>query len=170
MGSRLKIGVSTCLLGEPVRYDGRGRRNDLVIEILSPRFELIPVCPEVEAGLGVPRPPVQLVGDPLWPRARGVEERWLDVTAELECFSAIRVKTFSHLSGFLFKARSPSCGLDVPIYDQDGRETGRGRGIFVRILKEHYPLLPVIDEEGFSDPGRRNRFLQQLPHYQPPAG
>ncbi len=160
---RLTIAVSSCLLGNRVRYDGRDKRNGWICDQLVRDFNLIPICPEADAGLSIPRPPVQLVGDPQRPRALGVEDASLDVTAILESFAAKRVAELSEISGFICKARSPSCGLGtVPVYDMAGEVVAEDHGIFMRMLRQRYPLLPIIDEQGIGDPERRRRFLQRL--------
>lgn len=149
---RARIGVSACLLGERVRYDGNHKRDVLVCDTLSQDFELIPVCPEAEAGLGVPRPPVQLVGDARHPRVRGVENPGLDVTASLEVFCDEWVGRLQGVSGFVLKARSPSCGLiDTPLFDLEGQIQSAGPGVFARILQQRHPQLPVVDENDLHD-------------------
>ncbi len=161
--SRPCIAVSSCLLGNRVRYDGGDKRNGFICEQLAQDFELIPVCPEADAGLTIPRPPVQLVGDPERPQALGVEDASLDVTAILESFANQRVAELSAISGFIGKARSPSCGFGTtPIYDPAGAIRVMASGIFMRILREHYPQLPVIDEEGMRDPELRRQFLRRV--------
>ena len=162
MYDQLKIGVSSCLLGEPVRYDGRSKRNGLVADGVFRLFDFVPVCPEVEAGFSVPRSPVQLVGNPGTLRVLGVGDRTLDVTEGLEQFSTAKAEELNGLSGYIFKARSPSCGPDVPIHDMSGEKIGRSMGLFVRAMTDRYPLLPVIDEEGIADSDLGGRFLLKV--------
>ena len=166
MADRPVIGVSACLLGEQVRYDGGDKRDPSLRELLARDFELFPVCPEVLAGLGIPRPPVQLVGDPSRPRARGVQDVSLDVTERLEAAARWSMPELKHLSGFVCKARSPSCGLHTtPLYDETGMLQTTVSGLFVRILQEWYPELPLEDEGGINDPQRRRAFLQEAAAY-----
>lgn len=161
--SKLIIGVSSCLLGEPVRYDGGHKRHALICEELARRFELVGVCPEAEAGLGVPRPPVMLVGDPIHPRALGVEDRGLDVTARLEAFAQDWARRHDDIAGLLLKSRSPSCGIsDVPVFDSAGQAQAHGPGIFARVLRQQYPSLPMEDEAGIEDPVRRQQFVERV--------
>lgn len=159
MHDQLKIGVSSCLLGEPVRYDGRSKRNGLVADRISRLFDFVPVCPEVEAGFSIPRPPVQLVADQETLRALGVRDPTLDVTESLKQFSTAKAEQLKELSGYIFKARSPSCGPDVLIHTMSGGEAGRGMGLFVCAMNDRYPLLPIIDEESIADSEQGGRFL-----------
>ena len=163
MTGRPVIGVSACLLGEKVRYDGGDKLDHRLCELLASDYELIPVCPEVLAGLEVPRPPVQLVGDPARPQALGVEDPSLDVTERLEAGAHWAMPELAHLSGFVCKARSPSCGLNsTPLYDETGALQATVSGLFVRILQERYPKLPLEDEAGIHDPQRCRAFLEAV--------
>lgn len=155
--------VSRCLLGDPVRYDGADRRSDELIATLAGRFRLIPVCPEVGAGLGVPRPPVRLqyVGGEL--RACGVADPGLDVTGALVRYAREMVAGLPEIAGCVLKARSPSCAAhDCPIHDPSGMEIDRGPGLFVRELQRVRPELPLIDEGGIADPSPCAAFLAAL--------
>lgn len=159
---RLRIGVSACLLGEAVRYDGDSKRCPEV-QALARAFELVPVCPEVAIGLGVPRPPIQLEGRPEAPRAIGVRERQLDVSEALLAFGTHIACTLHDLSGFVLKSRSPSCGVDsVPVHLPDGRTHAHGRGLFARALMNALPLLPVEEEAALKDPERRDSFFERV--------
>ena len=162
METKPTIGISSCLLGERVRYDGQDKRDQPLIGFVSDYFNVVPVCPEMGAGLGVPRPPVQLVGDPLQPRALGVRCRELDVTEQLERYAREKADGLGMVSGFIFKVRSPSCGPDTPLYDVNGVEIGRTQGIFYRVLTDRYPLLPVEDEEGLRQSVNTGRFLLKV--------
>ena len=163
---RPTIGVSACLLGYPVRYDGRSKRHDFICEILARRFKLIPICPEADAELGVPRPPVQLVGDPRWPRMLGVDDKALDVTEAIEAFSSTVTADLNRFSGFILKARSPSCGQrKVPLYDIDGHDAGYASGVFVRLLREADPLMPLADESDIDDSEYCAEFLGRVDAY-----
>ncbi|MEJ1353889.1 MAG: DUF523 domain-containing protein [Candidatus Sedimenticola sp. (ex Thyasira tokunagai)] len=159
MNQRLKIGVSSCLLGERVRYDGELKRSALIADDMAHFFDFIPVCPEVEAGFPVPRPPVQLVGDQLAPRVVEVGNSQIDITERLDTFSRQRVVELEGVCGYLFKARSPSCGPDIPLFDLSGREVGRTKGIFSRSVQHHFPLLPVEDEGGMENSANGGWFL-----------
>lgn len=166
MASRPRIAVSSCLLGNPVRYDGTDRFSEAICTHLARQFEIVAVCPEVEAGLGTPRPPVRLTGNPRHPLALGVEDASLDVTAALLRFSDSWLAQAKTLSGVVLKSRSPSCGLrDTPVFDRHGAIQSSGAGLFTRVLTRHYPQLPVDDEVGIADAKRRNAFINRVEQY-----
>jgi uncharacterized protein YbbK (DUF523 family) len=128
----LRIGISRCLLGHEVRYDGGHKRDQFLNEVLGRCVEWVPICPEVEAGLGVPREPMRLMGNSQHPRLITVDTQQ-DKTKILDQFSRNRVRelTSLDLSGYVFKARSPSCGMQaVPLYDRAGGFTQNGAGLF----------------------------------------
>ena len=157
------IAVSGCLLGDPVRYDGTDKHNDLICNHLSTHFEMIAVCPEVGAGLGTPRPPIKLTGNPLQPRALGVENPRLDVTSALTSFANSWLAQAKNISGAILKSRSPSCGLwDAPIFDPHDQVQSRGPGLFTQTLIQHYPQLPISDEAEITDPKLRNAFISNI--------
>lgn len=160
----LKIGVSACLLGERVRYDGGHKRNQMLLDYLALRYALVPICPEVAAGLGVPRPPVQLVARGVEIRAVGVLDEQLDVTRPLIEYGR-QVIAGEGLCGFVFKSRSPSCGLGTtPIRNEDGSHHV-GNGLFAQQIVQAWPALPVIDEESLQQPLLRQLFLRQVEAY-----
>lgn len=163
---KLILGISACLLGEPVRYDGGHKRDRCILETLAPHFDFRPICPEMGIGLGTPRPPLQLVQEGAAIRARGVHDPALDVTADLAAFGR-RVAAEAHdLSGYLFKARSPSCGLErVRVHDQAGRAHPRGRGIYADAVLNSVPLLPAEEEGRLRDAALRENFLERVHAY-----
>ena len=164
--TRPVIGVSRCLLGDAVRYDGKAKPHRFVLDTLSRRFSLYPVCPEVEAGLGVPRPPVQLCGDPLAPRLTGRDDPALDITNTLDAWCRQKLATLPVLHGFVCKSRSPSCGLrSTPVFSGDDCISETGRGIFARRLCERFPELPVIEETGLDDATQSSHFLAAVEQY-----
>src|SRR5512143_963140 len=164
---RIRIGVSSCLLGNPVRLDG-GHRRDPVVARLSRLFTLVPLCPEVEVGMGTPRPPIRLVRGRGGPRLLEPESgrehtasmrRWARRgLAELEGLG---------LAGFVLKSRSPSCGLDgVDLWPaRGGRSSPEGRGLFAEALLARWPDLPVEEEGRLRDPLARRRFVAQVRAY-----
>ena len=155
---KIKIGVSSCLLGERVRYDGECKRNQPVIDLLGQRFEAVPVCPEVELGMGVPREAVQLVAGDLAPYMVGIESG-KDWTQAMTDFSSQKLETLTHLSGFIFKSRSPSCGTgNVPLH----HEQEKSAGLFAQAFTKHFPALPVIDEEQLQDEKAREGFIARV--------
>ena len=163
-----RVGISRCLLGDDVRYDGTNRLSAAVAE-LTPLVEWVSVCPEVEVGMGVPREPIQLVrhdagvrSDAESVRLKGVHsgEDWTD---RMHGWAAARVADLAALgiSGFVLKARSPSCGpTGVLVHDDRGAPTSTGRGLFAEALASAMPGLPMIDEEALADRQLRERFLQ----------
>ena len=156
-----RIGVSACLLGAQVRYDGGHKHDPVLTETLAPFVEWIPVCPEVEIGLGVPRDTLRLVGAPGTPRLV-VERTGEDLTTRMARFAAARVVELARLGldGYVLKSGSPSCGLfDVRIHDERSRVAGAGRGLFAATLVDALPALPVEDEGRLADPAVRDDFL-----------
>lgn len=163
--SDIRIGISSCLLGEPVRYDGGHRRNDDIVNALGRCFTFVPVCPEVEVGMGVPRETLHLIGDPDAPRMV-TTETGIDQTDRMLAFARERVRQLEamDLSGYIFKSRSPSCGMEgVEVRSERGSR--RGRGLFARALIEHFPNMPVVEEGQLSDPALREDFIERVFRY-----
>jgi uncharacterized protein YbbK (DUF523 family) len=161
--ARPLVGVSRCLLGDAVRYDGESKTNAFVMENLSQQFDLVPVCPEVEAGLGVPRPPVRLTASIENPRLTGRDDPALDVTAILASYSQVKSTELNQLSGFIFKSRSPSCGLNSsPVFIDNECVTETSRGIFARSLCAAYPDLAVIEDSELENSVLLDRFIQSI--------
>jgi uncharacterized protein YbbK (DUF523 family) len=159
----LRLGVSACLLGAKVRFDGGHKRNRFIIEELGAHFEFVPFCPEVAIGMGTPRPPIRLVGDPQAPRAVASRNDGLDVTDALREYSAITAGRLDGLCGFVFKKDSPSCGMErVKVYSDTGMSHRDGSGIFARAVQEANPLLPVEEEGRLNDPGLRENFVLRV--------
>jgi uncharacterized protein YbbK (DUF523 family) len=155
----IKIGVSSCLLGEPVRYDGGHKRNQTVIDLLGDRFEAVPVCPEVEMGMGVPREPVQLVA--ALPRMVGVDsgKDW-----DMAGFADKKLGDLANLRGFIFKSRSPSCGTGgISTYTETGQtQAEKMAGLFAQAFMKRFPSIPVIDEEALQDEKIRKDFIARV--------
>ena len=164
--NKLRIGISQCLLGDHVRYDGGHKRDALLADTLSRQVEWVPVCPEVEAGLGVPREPMRLEGTAASPRL--VTTTAVDHTAAMRRFSARRLRELERLelSGYVFKARSPSCGIGrVPLMNTRGIEMPEGVGLFAQALMAHFQMMPVEDEDRLHDPNILKDFLQRASDY-----
>lgn len=162
-----RIGISRCLLGEHVRYDGGHKLDRFLVETLSRFVEWVPVCPEVEIGLSTPREAMQLVGDPRAPHLITITSG-VDHTEAMEQFSRRRLRELEALalSGFVFKTGSPSCGIrQVPLYNKQGIETPDGIGLFARAFMEHFPLVPVEDEDRLHDPQAVKNFLERVRAY-----
>lgn len=162
---RVRVGVSACLLGEAVRYDGGHKRNARVTEDLARHFELVPLCPEVAIGMGVPRPPIRLTGDPGNPAARGVDDPAMDVGAAIRAYGERVGASIDGLSGYVFKKGSPSCGLGgVPVYPAAGGDaaSGAATGLYAAAIRRLQPLLPVEEEDRLEDPALHARFLLRV--------
>ena len=159
----INIGISACLAGEPVRYDGSHLYVADLCEYLSSMFTLVPVCPELGIGMGVPRAPIQLVGEPATARALGVQTPSIDVTDQLTRFATQILQSGPVLDGFVVKARSPSCGLaTTPVFNERNEQTGIGSGVFTRTLQNTHPTMPLIDESGINNLARLDRFILQV--------
>ena len=166
MGRPIRIGISSCLLGQEVRYDGGHKYDPSLADMFGQPVEWVPICPEVEAGLGTPREPMHLV-------RVGGDVRLLtvttgrDLTGDLDAFAGRRLDAIAreHLSGYVLKADSPSCGVErVKVYERDAFErTGRGR--FAAALVARYPDLPVEDEARLAEPRLRRDFVDRVIAY-----
>lgn len=167
MDERPRIGISACLLGEPVRYDGRDKHDPAVVAALANFFTLVPLCPEVEAGFGVPREPMDLVSSAAGATRRlsAITRSGRDLTAPLEETSERLARQASEmrLSGFVLKSRSPSCGIGtVPIYDASGARVSTGSGLFASTLGRLLPSLPVEDELRLADASVLESFVERV--------
>ena len=160
---QVRLGVSACLLGAKVRFDGGHKRNRFLIEELGSHFEFVPFCPEVAIGMGTPRPSIRLVGDVEAPRALGSRDDGLDVTDALQAYSDKRARRLQGLSGFIFKKDSPSCGMArVKVYSEKGMPQRDGVGIFARAVQQANPLLPVEEEGRLNDSVLRENFVSRV--------
>lgn len=161
---KIKLGISTCLLGENVRYDGGHKLDRFLTDTLGQYVEYVPVCPEVECGLGVPRESMHLEGDSDSPRLVTIRTQQ-DITDRLVKWAQKRVIDMERedLCGFIFKSGSPSSGMErVKVYNEKGMPVKKGVGIFARIFIEHFPLLPVEDEGRLHDPKLRDNFIERI--------
>ena len=162
-GGALRIGVSSCLLGRPVRYDGGHKFNDFIVDQLGAHVEFVPVCPEVEMGLGTPRETLRLI-------RRGQDIRLVmaggdDHTEAMRRFSKRRVDALlsEDLCGYILKKDSPSCGMErVKLYDEHGSPAKTGRGLFAEALLTRCPRLPVEEEGRLNDPRLRENFIERV--------
>lgn len=159
----IKLGVSACLLGHKTRYDGGHKLDPSIADTLGGHFELVPVCPEAEAGLGIPREPMRLAGDPASPRLVTIDTG-TDHTGLMLEWAARRVAELEAdgLRGFIFKARSPSCGMEVEVFSEDGQTPGVGAGLFAAVFMGRFPALPVIDEGRLREPELREEFIGRV--------
>ncbi len=151
------------MLGEEVRYDGGHKHNVYITGTLSRYFEFKPICPEMAIGLGVPRPTIRLVDRGEGIRVVGVTDASLDVTDKLRYFSQQAAKELEHLSGYILKKDSPSCGMErVRVYNANEMPEKRGRGVFAATLMQTWPNLPVEEEGRLMDPVLRENFIERV--------
>lgn len=164
MEDQIKLGVSTCLLGRNVRYNGGHSRDPFITDTLSQYVEFFPVCPEVECGFSIPREAMRLVGDSQSPRLVTVNTKQ-DHTERMLSWCAKKVQELEALDlcGFIFKKGSPSSGMErVKVYSAEGMPSNRGIGMFARAFMEHFPLLPVEEDGRLHDPKLRENFIEAL--------
>ena len=164
MQDKIKIGISSCLLGEKVRYDGGHKLDHYLTDLLGKYVEWVSVCPEVEYGLPVPREAMMLVGDPETPRLV-TRSLGVDHTEGMQTWAVKRLKELESecLSGFIFKSNSPSSGYKgVTVYSSSGMPLHKGTGIFAGAFIKHFPHVPVEDEEGLHDPELRENFIKRI--------
>ena len=151
---KLKIGISACLLGIKCRYDGREKGDSRIYELLKDKVELIPICPEFNCGLGIPRPPMRLEASPKGTRMK-VIETGEDKTDVMRDWINVELKLLERIdiAAFIFKARSPSCGLHgVDLFSPSGRCLGKcGRGLFAAALVRKFPWMTVCEEGDFPE-------------------
>jgi uncharacterized protein YbgA (DUF1722 family)/uncharacterized protein YbbK (DUF523 family) len=163
----IRIGVSSCLLGAKVRFDGGHKRSDFLVDTLGSFVEFVPVCPEVELGLGVPRETLRLLRDRNGARGTRLiaNDTGIDHTDKMNSYAERRVVGLGHeeLSGYVLKKDSPSCGMErVRIYGSSGMPTRNGSGLFASALMRRYPSLPVEEEGRLNDPHLRENFVERL--------
>lgn len=164
MEERMRLGVSACLLGANVRFDGGHKLDRFITDTLGQFVEYVPVCPEVECGFPVPREAMRLVGDPANPRLVTTRTH-VDHTERMLAWARQRVRELEGegLCGYIFKSNSPSSGMErVRVYDANGVPSKTGVGIFARIFMEHFPLLPVEDEGRLHDMKLRENFIERV--------
>lgn len=162
----IRVGISSCLLGEEVRFDGGHKRDPYVMEVLGRYFHWVPACPELEVGMGVPREAVRLEGSVEDPRMIGTRSQ-TDWTDRMKAYSQERARQLEKLdlSGYIFKSKSPSCGLErVRIYTKGG-SSKNGRGIFAAQVVASLPLLPMEEEGRLNDPKIRENFIVRVFSY-----
>lgn len=178
-GEPIRLGVSSCLLGAEVRYDGGHKRNRYLTDVLGEFFEWVGVCPEFDIGLGVPRPPIRL-------EAGGPEPQLIEpisgevLTGRMESYARDKVDELRRvgLDGFILKGASPSCGVErVKVFGKNERPEQNGTGVFARVLIRLWPGLPVAEDGWLNDPDLHKGFFkrvlqhhhQRIPHCSPRA-
>ncbi|MBF0358387.1 MAG: DUF523 domain-containing protein [Magnetococcales bacterium] len=164
----LSVGISACLVADQLRYDGRDKKNPSLLALSGCRVNYVPFCPEVGCGMSVPREPMQLEGDPQEPRLITVTTRQ-DKTDLIKIWSKKQISGLEqkNLSGFIFKNRSPSCGLSkVPVtISSSGPARSRvvgGIGLFAMEVKKHFPQMPMVEEDDLSSYAAIDNFLEMV--------
>ena len=157
------VGISSCLMGNSVRYDGKHKFNQTVADFIEPHVQLLPICPESMAGLGIPRPPVNLIQTPHGIQAQGRDDRSIIVTDKLIQMANVIANSYPTLSGFICQSRSPSCGFGTtPILDEQHENVvATGDGLFINTLKTRMPSLIIINESEL-DAKSANVFLDTI--------
>lgn len=160
---RVRVGVSACLLGNEVRFDGGHKRSRFITDELAAYFDFVSYCPEVAIGLGIPRPPIRLVGEPGNPQAVGVKNPELNVTQPLRDYGRDVAGKIDDLRGFIFKKDSPSCGMErVKLYAANGMAERAATGLFAQEIMAANPLLPVEEEGRLNDADLRDNFVTRV--------
>ncbi len=158
-----KVGVSACLLGHKVRFDGGHKRNTFVDDVLGEYFEFSSFCPEMAIGMGAPRQSIRLVGDPAAPLAVGARDDSLEVSGPLREYGVRVASQQQDLCGYIVKSNSPSCGMErVRVYNAKGMPERSGVGLFTRELMRAQPLLPIEEEGRLNDPLLREHFITRV--------
>jgi len=160
----LRLGISRCLLGEPVRYDGGHKRDQFLVDILGKHVEWVPVCPEVEAGFGTPREAMRLFDDLAAPSLITIRTG-NDNTNVMRRYAKTRLQDLRslNLSGYVFKKHSPSCGAQrVRVYSREGHGIGNGKGLFANAFQQMFPLIPIEEEDRLQDERLRENFIERV--------
>lgn len=160
----IQVGISSCLLGEEVRFDGGHKRDAFINRVLSQYFQLVPFCPEVEIGLGIPRDPIRLERRDGDVRVVGVKQPDMDVTESLHEYGRRVAGENRGLSGYILKSKSPSCGMErVKVYNAaSGIPAADGVGEYARALMDQWPELPLEEEGRLNDPVLRENFIERV--------
>ncbi len=161
---KIKLGISACLLGRKVRYDGQAKLDPFLRDTLGRYVDYVPVCPEVAVGLGVPRESMHLTGDPACPRLVTIHsgQDHSDLLRGWACRRIVELEK-EGLCGFVFKSKSPSCGMErVKVYNHKGQAVKTGVGLFAAAFKERFPLLPVEEEGRLHDLPIRENFIESI--------
>lgn len=161
---KIKVGISSCLLGQEVRFDGGHKHSRLCTETLAPYFDFVSECPEVGIGLSVPRKAIRLIGNSDAPRAVASHDSSLDYTEELIAFGEQKAKQHDQICGYIFMKNSPSCGLfRVKVYADNGYPDKQGgRGLYARAFTDAHPFLPVEESGRLADPPLRENFIARV--------
>lgn len=165
MNDKIRLGVSSCLLGQKVRFDGGHKQDRYLLDILGQYVEFVPVCPEVEVGLSIPRPALRQVDDGHGGVRLVFSKTGEDITDQMQQWAKKRVRELEsdQLDGFVFKSNSPSSGMErVKVYTVSGMPHKNGVGLFARAFMDHFPLVPVEEEGRLHDPRLRENFICRI--------
>lgn len=163
---KIKIAVSSCLLGEAVRYDGTDKKIPFITQELAKEYNLISLCPEMAIGLGVPRPPIHLVELETDVQVLRIDKPSENFTKPLFEYGRNIIQTYPDLCGYIFKKNSPSCGTKkVKVLNAEGEYEKRGTGVYASAFIKELPSLPIIDEEDFLIESLRKYFLCSVVQY-----
>lgn len=150
-----------------MRYDAKLKTYPELVKFISLNFNVLAVCPEVEIGLGVPRPPVQLYGTRDIIEVRGRDDAAIDITHNINHYCQQKPLELSAIHGYIFKSKSPSCGIrDIPLFNNQGDVTDTTMGVFAQAILQHYPKLPITDEQGLLKTSQCEDFLDQVKLFQ----
>lgn len=164
MNHKIKLGISSCLLGNKVRYDGGHKHDRYLTGILGPFVEWVPVCPEHECGLPIPREAMRLVGDPEKPKLM-TQKTKVDHTEKMLTWASKKLDLLAkqNLCGYIFKSKSPSSGMQgIKVYNEKGFPSKKGIGLFADAFMKRFPLLPVEDEGRLHDPVLKENFIERI--------
>ncbi|RDH82549.1 MAG: hypothetical protein DIZ80_09700 [endosymbiont of Galathealinum brachiosum] len=166
MTSKPLIAVSRCLLGDRVRYDATIKEYPLLLNFIKQHFKVISVCPEVEIGLTVPRAPVQLCGSTDNIHILGRDDPSIDITVNMQSYCQQRPPQLDSIHGYIFKSKSPSCGIEnIPVHN-NGEIISMTKGVFVTAILQHFPKLPITDELDLINHEHCEIFLQLVKKHQ----
>lgn len=164
MDNKIILGISSCLLGNKVRYDGGHKHDRYLTDILGQFVEWVPVCPEFECGLTIPREAMRLVGDPEKPRLITIKTK-IDYTDKMHFWAVNKLNQLidKNLCGYVFKSKSPSSGMQgIKVYNDKGVPSKKGVGLFAKAFMTKFPLLPVEDEGRLHDPMLKENFIERV--------
>lgn len=162
---KIKIAVSSCLAGHNVRYDG-GNKDNPIVHILCKNFDCVYICPESAIGLGIPRPPINIIKTKTGFEARGKTNPQLDITRQLRSYAQKTIAAHGELCGYIFKSRSPSCGVNSTPWKETGNNTeGFTSGIYSAEFQRLNPELPMIEEYQLGQPEILENFIRQVKRY-----
>lgn len=161
---KIKVGISSCLLGDEVRFDGGHKHSRICTESLSRYFDFVSECPEAGIGMGIPRKPIRLIGNIDSPRAVAVHDNGIDYTDKLSEFGQRKAAEHSDLCGYIFMKNSPSCGVfRVKVYQDNGYPAAApGRGVYAKVIMDAHPLLPVEESGRLADATLRENFITRV--------